>query len=70
MHLVHRLCWPAEKNLHHTSFSLVNTHRDKAHHQAVSAGFQSAEADAEQDRCGEGVVVDEAMALGVTMVTI
>lgn len=40
------------------------------YHQAVSAGFQGAEADAEQDRCGECVVVDEAAALGVTMVTV
>lgn len=40
------------------------------HHQAVAAGLQSAEADAEQDRGGEGVVVDEAAALGVAMATV
>lgn len=40
------------------------------YHQAVAAGLQSAETDAEQDCCGEGVVVDEATALGVTMVTV
>ncbi len=40
------------------------------YHQAVTTGLQSAETDAEQDRSGEGVVVDEATALGVTVVTI
>lgn len=40
------------------------------YHQAVTAGLQGAEADAEQDRCGEGVVVDEASALGVTVASI
>lgn len=40
------------------------------YHQAVSAGLQSAETDAEQDHCGEGVVVDEATALGITVVTV
>lgn len=40
------------------------------YHQAVTAGLQSAEADAEQDRCGEGIVVDEAAALGVAVVTV
>ena len=40
------------------------------YHQAVTAGLQSAEAYAEQDRRGEGVVVDEAAALGVAVVTV
>ncbi len=40
------------------------------YHQTVTAGLQSAETDAEQDRCGEGVVVDEATALCVTVVTV
>ena len=40
------------------------------YHQAVTAGLQSAETDAEQDRCGEGVVVDEATALGVSVATV
>lgn len=40
------------------------------YHQAAAAGLQSAETDGKQDRCGEGVVVDEAMALGVTVVTV
>lgn len=40
------------------------------YHQAVTAGLQSAETDAEQDRCGEGVVVDEAAALGVAVATV
>lgn len=40
------------------------------YHQAVATGLQSAEADAEQDRRGEGVVVHEATALGVTVVTV
>lgn len=40
------------------------------YHQAVTTGLQSAEADAEQDRRGEGVVVDEAAALGVAVVTV
>lgn len=40
------------------------------YHQAVSAGFQSAETDAEQNSCGEGVVVDKATTLGVTVMTI
>lgn len=40
------------------------------HHQAVTAGLQGAETDAEQDRRGEGVVVDEASALGVSVVTV
>lgn len=37
------------------------------YHQAVAAGLQRAETDAEQDRRGEGVVVDEASALCVTV---
>ncbi|TNN59863.1 hypothetical protein EYF80_029912 [Liparis tanakae] len=37
---------------------------------AVTAGLQSAEADAEQDRRGEGVVVDESTALSVTIATV
>lgn len=40
------------------------------YHQAVTAGLQSAETDAEQDRGGEGVIVDEAPALSITVVTI
>lgn len=40
------------------------------YHQAVPAGLQSTEADAEQDSSGEGVVVYEATTLGVTVVTI
>lgn len=40
------------------------------YHQTVTAGLQSAETDAEQDRCGEGVVVDEATALRITVATI
>lgn len=40
------------------------------YHQAVTAGLQSAEADAEQDRRGEGVVVDKSTALSVTIVTV
>lgn len=40
------------------------------YHQAVTTGLQSVETDAEQDRCGEGVVVDEATALGITVVTV
>lgn len=40
------------------------------YHQVVTAGLQSAEADAEQDSRGERVVVDEATALGVTVATV
>lgn len=40
------------------------------YHQAVTASLQSAEADAEQHRSGEGVVVYEATTLGVTVVTV
>ena len=40
------------------------------YHQAVTTGLQSVETDAEQDRCGEGVVIDEATALGITVVTV
>lgn len=40
------------------------------YHQAVTAGLQSAQADAEQDCGGKGVVVYEATTLGVTMVTV
>lgn len=40
------------------------------YHQAVTAGLQGAEADAEQDRSGKGVVVYEAATLGVTVVTV
>lgn len=40
------------------------------YHQAVTAGLKGAETDTEQDCCGEGVVVDEATALGVPVATI
>lgn len=40
------------------------------YHQAVTAGLQGAETDAEQHRCGKGVVVDEATALCITVATV
>lgn len=40
------------------------------YHQAVTAGLQGAQADAEQDRGGKGVVVYEATTLGVTVVAV
>lgn len=78
------LCWPAERNIstNHFAFSPVNKQHDEAaywsnhscscilYHQAVTARLQRAEADAEQDRRGEGVVVDEAATLGVAVVTV
>lgn len=40
------------------------------YHQAVTAGLQGAQADAEQDRSGKCVVVYEATALGVAVVAV
>lgn len=40
------------------------------YHQAVTTGLKRTETDAEQDCCGEGVVVDEAAALGIPVATI
>lgn len=40
------------------------------YHQAVTTGFQGAQTDAEQDCCGEGVVINEASALGVSVATV
>lgn len=40
------------------------------YHQVVTASLQSGEADAEQDRRGECVVVDEATTLDVAVVTV
>lgn len=40
------------------------------YHQAIAAGLQCAEADAEQYCRGERVVIDEAPAVGIAMATI
>lgn len=40
------------------------------YHQAVTAGLQGAQADAEQDCGGKSVVVYEATALGVAMAAV
>lgn len=40
------------------------------YHQTVAAGLQSAEADAEEHCCGEGVVVDEAATLGFAVMAV
>lgn len=41
-----------------------------SHHQRVPTGLQSAQTDAEEHGCGEGVVVNETSALDVPMATI
>lgn len=41
-----------------------------SHHQHVSTGFQCAEANAEQHCCGECVVVDEAAALSIAVMSV
>lgn len=40
------------------------------HHQVVATGLQSAEADAEKQCSGEGVVVDEAATLSFTVAAV
>lgn len=40
------------------------------HHQSIPTGLQSAQTDAEEHGCGEGVVVYETSALDVSMSTI
>lgn len=63
-------------DLHTETFQLVSiTQQERVgsgvvYHQAGAAGLQGAEADAEQDRRGEGVVVDEASALRVAVLAV
>lgn len=40
------------------------------HHQRVPTGLQCAQADTEEHSCGEGVVVYEASAMGISMTAV